>query len=87
MRSTVYKTLFDWYGTEMTEKNNPPVARTKCWACTEVMDGTRFNQDPHEYLVFTSARSLQAEISFYKCLICGALPMLDRSGKIPRWIF
>lgn len=60
---------------------------TSCNECAGLLDGTRQNQGPHEYLVITGRDRTLADVSAYKCLLCGNKLIQHRSGSgsTSRW--
>ena len=56
-----------------------------CSECVGLLQGTRTNDEPHEYLLFSSRESTGSNVSAYRCLLCGSELIRHRGAFGSRW--
>lgn len=61
-----------------------PAAQKPCSECTGLRNGTRSNQDPHEYLLLANRSDADASAS-YRCLLCKSELVREGDGPLARW--
>lgn len=56
-----------------------------CSDCKGLRDGTRSDQDPHEYLLCVSHSDASPQTEIYRCLVCESTLTRGRSGTMWAW--
>ena len=81
--SVLMEPRFQWHG----KRRDPGagVLLRPCSDCQGLKDGTRSDQDPHEYLLFVGPLDSHAGSDVYRCLLCDSTLTRERAGAVSRW--
>jgi len=57
-----------------------------CLECSGLKNGTRPNQESHEYMIAASRSSSSSPAPSYECLLCGTVLTKEHGELGTRWI-
>jgi hypothetical protein len=77
------ETRFHWH--DNPRDPGPGMLVRACSECQGLKDGTRSDQDPHEYLLHVGHSDSSPDAEVYRCLVCDSTLMLERDGALLRW--
>jgi hypothetical protein len=70
---------------QLQPRSSNPHVSTSCSECQGLLHGTRTNDEPHEYLLFSSRESATADVTSYRCLLCNSELIRHRGTFGSRW--